>query len=177
MFWPDPTHQPTYPPTHQTIHLPMGVEVSTDFKSSNGIEISQLVQVLLNFDWFRGCPPGGWGVGGCGWGVVRGCPHTCAHAHMHAHACACMYDIIGNSQGFPQWGRPFAWNYHVYHARMCMHAHACMHVHVCVGHPPTTPQPQSHREPKTPKFNKSWTNRDNSILFEDSLPLNIPELI
>ena len=41
--------------------------------------------------------------------------------------------------------------------------HACMHVHVCacmctcVGTPPTThlPSPQSRREPKTPKFNKS----------------------
>ena len=44
--------------------------------------------------------------------------------------------------------------------------------------PPThLSPPQSHREPKTAKFNKSWTNQDNSILFEDSLPLNIPELI
>ena len=58
-----------------------------------------------------------------------------------------------------------------------------MHVHKCGAphnHPdphPSKPHPQSRREPKTPKFNKSWTNRDNSILFEDSLPLNIPELI
>ena len=62
-----------------------------------------------------------------------------------------------------------------------------MHVHVwgdtpmppdAPDTPPThLPPPQSHREPKTAKFNKSWTNRDNSILFEDSLPLNIPELI
>ena len=83
---------PINPPTHQTVHPPMGGEVSTDFKSSNGIEISRLVQVLLNFDWFRGSPLG---VGGGGWvevgGVVRGCPHTCAHAcacmhaHMHTH--------------------------------------------------------------------------------------------
>ena len=44
--------------------------------------------------------------------------------------------------------------------------------------PPThMPPPQSRREPKTAKFNKSYTNRDNSILFKDSLPLNIPELI
>ena len=71
----------------------------------------------------------------------------------------------------------------------CTHVHACMriHAHACAhvwGAPPTThtpykhpPHPQSHREPKTPKFNKSWTNRDNAILFGDSLPLNIPELI
>ena len=85
------------------------------------------------------------------------------------------------SLGFPQiqWGQPFAWNYHVYHACMCVRVRVCvrMHVHMCGGHPPTTPHPQSRREPKTPKFNKSWTNRDNSILFEDSLPLNIPQLI
>ena len=153
----------------------MGGGVSTDFKSSNRIEISRLVQVLLNFDWFRGSPAWmGWWEGG---GRVHPPTCTCTHAHMHGRA----YDIIGNSQVFPQWGQPFAWNYHVYHVCMYMHACAC----VCVGgHPPTTPtsihplpHPQSHREPETPKFNKSWTNRDNSILFEDSLPLNIPELI
>ena len=156
----------------------MGGEVSTDFKSSNGIEISRLVQVLLNFDWFRGFPPwggGGWVDVGGGW--WEGAPHT------HAHARTCVYDIIGKSKGFPQWGQPFAWNYHVYHACMCVRAHACIHVHVymCGGtpeppptpiHPPATPihplpHPKSCREPKTPKFNKSWTNRDNSILFED----------
>ena len=167
----------------------MDGEVSTDFKSSNGIEISQLVQVLLNFDWFWGCPP--WGVGGwvyVGGGWWGGAPHTCAHARTctRTHAPTRMYDIIGNSQGFPQWGQPFAWNYHVYHARVCVRVRACMRVrvHVCVGHPPNsphphtpTPHPQGRREPKTPKFNKFWTNRDNSILFEDSLPLNIPELI
>ena len=104
--------------------------------------------------------------------------------HTHAH----VYDIIGNSQVFPQSGRPFAWNYHVYHACGCMCVGAPpttpTPIHPPPNHPPphppnppTTPHPQSCREPKTPKFNKSWTNRDNSILFEDSLPLNIPELI
>ena len=65
---------------------------------------------------------------------------------------------------------------------MCMHVHVCMCM--CVGHPqpPHTlihppPTIQSHRKPKTPKFNNSWTNQDISILFEDSLPLNTPELI
>ena len=68
---------------------------------------------------------------------------------------------------------------------VCVHVHACACMCMCVGTPPHAPRcppthlppPQSRREPKTPKFNKSWTNRDNSILFEDSLPLNIPELI
>ena len=75
-------------------------------ESSNRIELFQLVQDLLNFGvlgslqlwgwgWVDG---GGWmglggswgmevGVGGWGWGVVGGCPHTCTHActHMHMH--------------------------------------------------------------------------------------------
>ena len=53
---------------------------------------------------------------------------------------------------------------------MCVHVLAC----ACVwGHPPTTPQPHPPTPPQpqelqgaqTPKFNKSWTNRDNLILF------------
>ena len=202
MTWPHPL---THPPTHQTIHPPFGGEVSTDFKSSKRIEISWLVQVLLNFDWFQGPPLGGggvggwgggwwagggcrvvrgWGVGGWGWGWWGGALHTCAHAgaHTHMHAHARVYDIIGNSHGFSQWGWPFAWNYHVYHACMCVRVRVCMrmHVHMCgvTPQPPPTPiypppTPQSHREPETPKFNNSWTNQGNSILFEDSLPLNI----
>ena len=153
MIWPDPTHQPT----HQTIHPPMGRKVSTDFKSSNRIEISWLVQVLLNFDWFQGSPLGGGGGGGW-WG---GAPHTCAHAcaciHTHTHS----YDIIGNSHGFPQLGRPFAWNYHVYHACMCVRVCACVrvHVHMCGGHPPTTPSPiyPPPRAAGSPKHQNSIT--------------------
>ena len=143
----------------------MGGGVSTDFKSSNRIEISWLVQVLLNFEWFQGPPGGeGWVDGGGRW--WEGVPHP----HAHTHTCTCIWHHR-ESLGFPQiqWGWPFAWNYHVYHACMC----------TCVGgtpQPPLTPYPKSHRKPKTPKFNNSWTNRDNSILFEDSLPLNIPEL-
>ena len=77
---------------------------------------------------------------------------------------------------------PFAISIHVY---MCVCVCTC--VCMCQGHPPCPqmpltspnhlPPPQSHREPKTAKFNNSWTNRDNWILFEDSLPLNISELI
>ena len=168
----------------------MGGEVSTNFKSSNGIEISRLVQVLLNFNWFQGSPLGVGGLGGWGWRVVRGClPHTCTCTH--AHACTCVHTRVWHHrefQGIPPMGAAICMKLscltraHVC-ACMCMHAHAC--AHVC-GAPPTTPHPhpstppphpQTRREPKTPKFNKSWTNQDNSILFEDSLPLNIPELI
>ena len=184
MFWPDPTHQPTHPPTHPLNHTPThgwgSLHRFQIFKRNWNISISSSA---IEFWLILGvAPPGGWGVGGCGWGVVRGCPsHMCTRTHMHARTCT--YDIIGNSQGFPQWGQPFAWNYHVYHARVCVRACACMCT--CVWGTPQTaptpihppPHPQGRREPKTPKFNKFWTNRDNSILFEDSLPLNIPELI
>ena len=177
VFWLDSTHQPTHPPNNTPTHGWGNLHRFQIFKWNWNISISSSA---IKFWLIPGFPLGGGGVGGCGWGVVRGCPpHTCTCRHMHAHACA--YDIIGNSQGFPQWRWPFAWNYHVYHAHMCVHVCVCAHVW---GHPSTTPHPihppptpQSHREPETPKFNKSWTNWDNSILFEDSLPLNIPELI
>ena len=70
----------------------------------------------------------GWmGVGDGWWGVVRGCPHTRAHACTHTHAHACAYDIIGNSQGFPK--NPME-------AAICMKLsclpHACVRVYVCV---------------------------------------------
>ena len=173
---------PNHPPTHQTIHPPMGGEVSTDFKSSNRIEISRLVQVLLNFDWFWGSPPGG---GWIGVRVVRRCPHTCTCTHVHAWMCIWHHREF---PGIPQWGLPFACEIIMFtmHACACVCMHACACMCMCVGgtshtsptliYPPT-PHLQSHREPKTPKFNKTWTNWDNSILFEDSLPLNIPELI
>ena len=195
MFWPDPTHQPTHPATHPPNHTPTygwgSLHRFQIFKRNWNISISWSA---IEFWLIPGVPPGGvggWVDGGGGW--WEGAPHTCAHAcactHAHAHACA--YDIIGNFQGFPQWGRPFAWNYHAYHPCMCVHARACacvwgyppttLHPHPPTPQPPSTPihpppHPQSRREPKTPKFNKSWTNRDNSILFEDSLPLNIPKL-
>ena len=87
---------------------------------------------------------------------------------------------IWNHREFPgilPMGLPFAIEIIMFNVYMCI----C--VHMCGGHPQTPPHiihpshPQIHREPKTLKFNKSWTNQDISILFEDSLPLNIPELI
>ena len=167
----------------------MGGEFFTDFKSSNRIEISWLVQALSNFYWFWGSTPwggGGWvHGGGGGYGCVGGvpCTHTCTrmhtHTHMHVkhanHAKHGCLHVGGHLQ--------FLYMY------TCVCVCACMRVrvHVCGDTPPCPqmpltppthlPPPQSCREPKTAKFNKSWTNRDNSILFKDSLPLNIPELI
>ena len=92
-----------------------------------------------------------------------------SHACMHADAC-CKHDKHGclHVSGHLQI------SIHVY---MCVCTCACMWGHPsCPQMPSDTPTylapPQSRREPKSPKFNKSLTNRDNSILFEDSLPLN-----
>ena len=54
---------------------------------SNRIELSRLVQGLLNFGVLGSLQLWGWGVGGWVWGIVGGCPYTCAHARacMHMH--------------------------------------------------------------------------------------------
>ena len=133
----------------------MGGEFFIDFKSSNGIEISRLVQVLLNFDWFRGSPP----LGGWGWvdgdGTLSRCLGRCpmhVRTCTRTHACARARERWCH-KGFPRislWGQPFAWKYHVY---TCMHVCArtcvCVHVRTCVGHPPNI-LTESHPHPPTP---------------------------
>ena len=103
-------------------------------ESSNRIELSQLVQDLLNFGVFG--LPAALGVGGAGWmgvGVVGGCPphvHMHAHARMHMHTHACVVNMIipckwlppldlGKSQGFPMM------SYVRVHACACVCARAC----------------------------------------------------
>ena len=146
--------------------------------------------MLSNFKWFRGSTPlGGWQMSRLGWRwvwVCGGVSHACTHAHictfMHArmHMHVKHVNMINMDASMSVAICNFYTCINVC-VCMCVHAHAC----ACGGTPPHAPRfhpthlppPQSCREPKTPKFNKSWTNRDNSILFEDSLPLNIPELI
>ena len=171
-----------HPSTHQTIHPPMGGKFFTDFKSLNRIEISWLVQ-LSNFNWFHGSTPlggGGWvDGGGGGYGCVWGVP--CMHACMHTYAYTCMHTrtCMLNMLNMDASMWVAICNFYT-----CIYVCVCMCMCVHVGTPPMPqtppthlPSPQSCRELKTPKFNKSWTNRDNLILFEDSLLLNIPELI
>ena len=155
----------------------MGGEFLTDFKSSNGIEISWLVQALLNFYWFWGSTPWGGGRwvhgGGGGYGCVGGvpCTYTCtrmyARTHMHVkhanHAKHGCLHVGGHLQ--------FLYMYTCVYVCVCACVHMCVcggdtpHAPRCPWHPPThLPPPQSRREPKTAKFNKSWTNRDNSIV-------------
>ena len=126
-------------------------------ESSNRVELSRLVQDLLNFGvlgslrfWGWG---GGWmGVGG-GWGVVGGwlgggwmgvgevggCP---THMHMHAHTH--MVNMIIPCKWPPPLGESLGIPYDVIHTCMCMR----VHVHVSRGtlsplpthiHPPPPP--------------------------------------
>ena len=110
------------------------------------------------------------GVWVCGCVGVVPYTHACTHTHMHVKHVVNMINMDASMSV-----QPFAISIHVY---MCVGACACVwgHPHA-LRHPTHLPPPQSHREPKTPKFNNSQTNRDNSILFEDSLPLNTPESI
>ena len=148
----------------------MGGEVCTDFKSSNGIEISWLVQVLLNFDWFWGVHPlgdGGWVDGGGGW--WEGAPHIYAHAHicMHTHACTHMHVWHHREfPGIPPMGAAICMKLSCL-TRMrvcactCVHACACAHVW---GAPPTTPHSHPSRPP-TPRATGS-PKHQNSISLE-----------
>ena len=60
-------------------------------ESSNRMELSRLVQNLLNLVFWAPC---GSGEGAGEWGRIwgdGGCPpthaHACAHMHMHTHTC------------------------------------------------------------------------------------------
>ena len=128
-------------------------------ESSNRIELSRLVQDLLNFCvlgslWLWGWGGAGWmGVGG-GWRVPPTNVHTHAHACTHTHTHACVVNMIipckwlppldlGKSQGFPMMSY--------------VHVRACMRVlvHVCGGgpcHHSPPPTPQSGGLPESVKI-------------------------
>ena len=116
-------------------------------ESSNRIELSRLVQDLLNFGvlgslqlWGWGVDGWRWGVVGGGWmevGVVRGCPHTHAHASTCTYAHACVLNMIISCKWPPPLGESLGIPNDVIHTCACMH----MHVHMCGGHPLTTPHP------------------------------------
>ena len=183
MTWPHPsTHPTTHPPTKPHTHPWVG----------NSSQISNLQMELKYLDKLKcylilsdsGGPPH-WGVvdGWMGVGVGMVCgrvSHACMHACTCTHTHTCM--LKHAKHGCLHVGGHLQFLYMYKCACVHVHACACMCVWGDTPHAPRCPPihlppPQSCREPKTPKFNKSWTNRDNSILFEDSLPLNIPEPI
>ena len=139
-------------------------------ESSNRIELSWLVQDLLNFavlDSLQLWGGGRW-VGGVwrhleAWGVS---PHarTCMCMYAHAHTHVYMYR---NCKWLPTWRHPCI---------PCLACLTCMCMHACMGYPPTHhtnphPHPPIHHPPGDPqnqlKFDNTWTNQDISIAFED----------
>ena len=150
-------------------------------KSSNRIELSRLVQDLLNFGvsgslqlWGVGWVTGGWG--GAGWGVPS---NTCAFGFPRlwgvGHAHACMVNMIILCKWPPPLGESLGIPYDVKHTCvcMCMCMCVCMHVNVYGG---TLSPPSTHIHPPPPpggdpqnrsKFNSTWTNWDISIPFKD----------
>ena len=129
-------------------------------ESSNRIELSRLVQDLLNFGVLGSLRLWGWGDGCMGVGGGWGVPYI--HVHMHAHACKCthahmhMVNMIISCKWPPPCGESLGIPYDVICACTCVHVHACAHVW---GHPLTTPThpptPQVGHPPNQSKFNST----------------------
>ena len=116
-------------------------------ESSNRIELSQLVQDLLNFsvlDSLQLWGGGRWVEGVWGHlGAWRVSPHACTCMHMHAHTCIHVYKLQMAADMEASMFIMFSmFNMHV-HACMC----ACMCVHMCMVHPQ---QPYTHSHPHPP---------------------------
>ena len=144
----------------------MGGEFSTDFKSSNRIEISWLVQVLLNFDQFRGSPLGGgrWvDGGGVRYGCVGGvlCTHACMHMQRHTHTS--MLNMINMDASMLVAICNF---YTCIYVRV--HVCACMCMHVCAcGNTPHAPRCPQTPPPTCPLPRATGSpNHQNSISLE-----------
>ena len=107
-------------------------------ESSNRIELSRLVQDLLNFAVLGSLRLWGWGgwVDGVwgGWGVPPTHVHMHAHARTHTHAHACVVNMI--IPGIP---------YDVICSCACVHARACAHGWGTPSHHP--PPPSTHPHP------------------------------
>ena len=113
-------------------------------ESSNRIELSRLVQDLLNFGVLGSLQLLGWGGGWMGVGGGWGVPPT--HVHMHVHARMCMHaharvvNMIISCKWPPPLGEYLGIPYDVICA--CMHVPACACVCMWVGctlSPPPTP--------------------------------------
>ena len=133
-------------------------------ESSNRIELSRLVQELLNFGvsgslrlWGVG---GGWtGVGG-GWEVPPTHVHMHAHARTHTHAHACVVNMIISCKWLPPLGESMGIPYDVIHTCTCVRVCACAYVWGAPPHhppaPSTRPPPSRGGDPRNQsKFNST----------------------
>ena len=128
----------------------------------------------------RGPPPwgdGGWvDGGGDGYGCVGECP---MHARMHTH----VKHVVNMINMDASMSAAICNFYTCINVRVCM----CMRVHACAcvwGHPhaprcppPTCPLPRAAGSPKHQNSISPELIKIIRFCFEDSLPLNIPELI
>ena len=124
-------------------------------KSSNRIELSRLVQDLLNFGVLGSLRLWGWGGWvDCGGGVVGGCPHTHAHARArthartHTHAHACVVNMIISCKWPPplDLGKSLRIPYDVIRACACVR----VRVHMCGGCTHSPPHTHIHPPPHPP---------------------------
>ena len=116
-------------------------------ESSNRIELSQLVQDLLNFGVLGSLRLWGWGGGWMGveggWGVPPTHVHMHAHARTRTHAHACVVSMIISCKWPPPLGESLEIPYDVIRACACMR----VRVHVCGVHSLTTPHPHPPTSP------------------------------
>ena len=102
-------------------------------ESSNRIELSQLVQDLLNFGVLGSLQL--WG-GGRWVGVSGGMGSVPPHTRMYVHACTCMHTCVymyRNCKWLPTWRHP---------CLACLACLTCMCMCACMyGTPPTHPYP------------------------------------
>ena len=130
-------------------------------ESSNRIELSQLVQDLLNFGVSGSLRL--LGVGG-GWGVPPRHVHMHVHARTHTHAHAHMLNMIISCKWPPPLGESLGIPYDVICACACMHMCVCTYMCMCVGGtlspPPTPMHPPPHPPGGTPGITQ------NSIALE-----------
>ena len=135
-------------------------------ESSNRIELSRLVQDLLNFGILGSLQLWGGGrwMGGI-WGHGWVSPHTCTCTHAHLY-------MYRNCKWPPTWRHPCL----ACLTCACVHVSMCMCV--CMGHPSThpypPPPPSTHPPPPQGvdprnhlKFDNTSTYQDISIPFED----------
>ena len=125
-------------------------------ESSNRIELSRLVQDLLNFGVLGSLRLWGWGwvdgfVGGS-WGVSPTHVHMHTHARMHTHMHAHVVNMIISCKWPPPLGEYLGIPYDV--IRACVHVRACTCVCTWMGctlSPPPTPiHPPPHPPGGTP---------------------------
>ena len=150
-------------------------------ESLNRIELSRLVQDLLNFGvlgslrlwgWGGGWMGvgGGWGVGGWGWGWLGGTPthvHMHAHAHTHTHAHACVVSMIISGKWPPPLGESLEIPYDVIHACACV----CTSVGCTLSPPPNPIYLPPHPPGGTPGISQNSIALQLIEIFEFRLKI------